>query len=311
MVGFTPKIIKVVFQKQPKGMVYIPTGTYNSESGVKTNITPIWMQEKEVTNEQYLEYLNELRDSSLTDSFLKAYPDTSLINKEFCISDYFNYFENELFQDFPVVGLTLNQINGYALWLTAKLRLENPEFSMDCRLPSVAEWKYASAGGRSLNNYANNSSSTTNSLGDHLFHFFYGDFRYEFYRNIYGCQLDYYDHFGSTYDYAYERYYLKVSTKNLKKVKTKNLVNHTMRRGFPTRAKSFFPNDYGLYNTAGNVAELVMYDEKNTIAVGGSYKTGPEYCRIHYEKLYPFDHTSPQVDLGFRLVCNYEKKFKY
>lgn len=308
--SFTTNPMKTVYQIQPKGMVYIPNGTYVSESGKKTDIHAVWMQKTEVTNRQYWKYLNELRDSNLHDSFVKVYPDTSLINNEFWISDYFNYFEDELFQGFPVVGLTVSQINGYALWLTAKLRIENPEFSMDCRLPTKEEWKYAAAGGRSFNNYANNASTTTNSLGHHLFHFFYGDFRYEFYRNMYGCQLDYYDQTVSSYNYSYERYYLNITTNDLKKVKLKNIINHTVRRGFPTKASTFFPNDYGLYCTAGNVAELVMFDEIKTIAIGGSYKTGPEYCRIHYAKQYPFDHSVAQVDLGFRLVCNYEEKLK-
>lgn len=291
-------------------MVYIPTGTYVSESKKETIINALWMQETEVTNKQYWDYLNELLDSNLKDSFIKSYPDTSLIDNEFWISDYFNYFEDELFQDFPVVGLSIAKMNGYAQWLTNKLRLENPEFSMDCRLPTVEEWKYTAAGGGSFNNYAHQYPNTTNTIGDHLFHFFYGDFRYEFYSDMIGCQLDYYDESISNYDFMYERYYLKTITKELQKVKIKNLLNHVVRRGFPTRAQSFFPNNYAIYGTAGNVAEIVLINNLNTAAVGGSYKTGPEYCRIHNAKKYPFDDKIAQVDIGFRLVCDYERKFK-
>jgi hypothetical protein len=56
---------------------------------------------------------------------------------------------------------------------------------------------------------------------------------------------------------------------------------------------------------AGNVAEQIVY-LTDTLVMGGSFKTGPEYCKILNPKPYPFDDSKPQTDLGFRLVTDYE-----
>ena len=44
-------------------------------------------------------------------------------------------------------------------------------------------------------------------------------------------------------------------------------------------------------------------------AMGGSFKLESHYMRIYKDRFpYPFDKEIPQVDMGFRLVCNYECK---
>lgn len=64
---------------------------------------------------------------------------------------------------------------------------------------------------------------------------------------------------------------------------------------FPVRADSYFPNDYGLYGMAGNVAEMV--NEKG-IAKGGSWNTPEEESTIKSKKSY----TTPSADIGFRVI---------
>ena len=64
----------------------------------------------------------------------------------------------------------------------------------------------------------------------------------------------------------------------------------------PDRAKSHRPNNYGLYNMSGNVAEMVY---ERGIAYGGSYLDPGYDIRIDSEK--PYDAPSPLI--GFRVIA--------
>ena len=57
-----------------------------------------------------------------------------------------------------------------------------------------------------------------------------------------------------------------------------------------------FPNRYNLYNTIGNVAEMV---EEKGIAKGGSFDHPLEQCAIPFA----VEYTKPMRWLGFRCVC--------
>ncbi len=63
---------------------------------------------------------------------------------------------------------------------------------------------------------------------------------------------------------------------------------------FSVKITSYFPNDYGLYNISGNIAEMIA--EKG-IAKGGSWEDTPENCVIHSRKEY--NGISPAI--GFRV----------
>jgi formylglycine-generating enzyme required for sulfatase activity len=64
----------------------------------------------------------------------------------------------------------------------------------------------------------------------------------------------------------------------------------------PDRAKSHYPNNYGLYNMSGNVAEMVY---ERGVAYGGSYLDPGYDIRIDSEK--PYDGPSPLI--GFRVIA--------
>ena len=88
-----------------------------------------------------------------------------------------------------------------------------------------------------------------------------------------------------------------------KRNKRKGLGRALPLVGLPVYADAYFPNDYGLYGLSGNVAEMSAEGE----ILGGSFRTSSEFCKIVSEKAYPFDGTQPQIDVGFRLVCSYER----
>ena len=64
----------------------------------------------------------------------------------------------------------------------------------------------------------------------------------------------------------------------------------------PDPAKSHHPNNYGLYNMSGNVAEMVY---ERGIAYGGSFLDTGYDIRIDSEK--PYDAPSPLI--GFRVIA--------
>ncbi|CAN5440143.1 hypothetical protein BH10BAC1_BH10BAC1_11730 [soil metagenome] len=80
----------------------------------------------EETNKQYRAYLDFLLQCKQNREYLKALPDTALwLNENFPKDDraYLvqNYFRNEQFDDYPVVGLSPKQIEVYSKWKTDRM----------------------------------------------------------------------------------------------------------------------------------------------------------------------------------------------
>jgi formylglycine-generating enzyme required for sulfatase activity len=60
------------------------------------------------------------------------------------------------------------------------------------------------------------------------------------------------------------------------------------------RTASYFPNDMGLYDVVGNVAEMI---QTAGVACGGSWNDPPEASTIHSVKTYAY----PNATVGFRV----------
>ena len=63
------------------------------------------------------------------------------------------------------------------------------------------------------------------------------------------------------------------------------------------RTASYFPNDMGLYDVVGNVAEMI---QTPGVACGGSWDDPPEASTIHSVKSYEF----PNATVGFRVFMD-------
>lgn len=279
---------------QPKDFVYIPSGKLSYDT-VNYDVASFYMTETTVTNKQYRIYL---------DAVGKKLPTVAetLIKNELWISNYLDYFNNPIFDYFPIVGLTKTEMIDYANWLSDKVSKEYPPWNFEFRLPTKYEWQYAACGGRGNSNFPWGGQSDTNSKGCYLLWAFtknqqtclFGDnsVNHEFY--------DRSDLPDSLIQIMYNR--ILTCTKNLTKTKRKNIGCSLPLIGFPVYADAYFPNDYGLYNMSGNVAQMTYYGE----VLGGSYRISSAYCGIKQVKKYPFDATQPQSDIGFRLVCSYQ-----
>ncbi|ALI99190.1 T9SS ring complex lipoprotein PorK/GldK [Rufibacter tibetensis] len=220
-------------QEVPYGMVACPGGTFHmgqtdqdiaasmSNMNKQVTIGGFYMDETEITNNEYRQFVDAIRQDSLDvlgEEFVmtQLYPDTTVWVKDFTyhmgdpLMEY--YFSHPAFDDFPVVGVDWFAAKYFNNWRTKHKNNYNVESGMapmpSFRLPSEAEWEYAARGGRDLATYPWGGPYLRNAKGCMLANFKPG-------------RGDYYSD-GFTYTAPVGQYY---------------------------------PNDFGLYDMSGNVAE--------------------------------------------------------
>jgi len=219
-----------------------------------------------------------------------VYPDTLVWIRDFSYA--YNepmtkrYYSHPAFGNYPVVGVNWNQATVFCEWrtqfLNAHLESKHMATESNFRLPTEAEWEYASRGGRSQSMYP------------------WGNY---YLRNKRGCLLA-----------------------NFKPGRG----NYPEDGGFYTvRADAYWPNDFGLYCMAGNVAEWTssFYYEgsynfqhdmnpdirwnandsdpprmKRKVIRGGSWKDVGMYLQTS-ARTYEYQDTSKSY-IGFRCVID-------
>ncbi|HMC97055.1 MAG TPA: SUMF1/EgtB/PvdO family nonheme iron enzyme, partial [Flavobacteriales bacterium] len=231
------------------------------------------------------------RSKFIIKEVINVYPDTLVWVHDFTYSFNEpmteNYFWHPAYDDYPVVGVTWVQATAFNVWRTQLMNSwlqENGEaFVNRFRLPTEAEWEYASRGGLDLAPFP------------------WGG---PYVRNRQGCFLG-----------------------NFKPLHG----NYVDDGGFHTvPVDSYTPNDYGLYNMAGNVAEWTStaFDEsvydfdhdlnpeysydalmndppslKRKVIRGGSWKDIGYYMQTG-TRSYEYQDTT-KAYIGFRSVMTY------
>jgi formylglycine-generating enzyme required for sulfatase activity len=264
------------YQSDPEGFLFIPMGKieYNKK---EVSVPAFYMKQTEVTNLEYRTFLFDLLEKGKEEDFLIAKPDQKMWTKEYPWSYnepmVENYFSHPAYNDYPVVGMSRKGAEMYCKWFTEELNKVNQNSINNVRLPTDYEWMYAASSGDKFQPYPWVGSDLTNEKGEHFTNFMpkrpesYRKEGEKFYEYCYIC------------DGAF----------------------HT------AKVKSYPPNEFGLYEMSGNVAEMIYYvDEKNTPGTkGGSWTSIGQELQIKEGNDRFKGKITPSVNIGFRPVITF------
>ena len=257
------------FRGQPEGpnLVFIEGGrtvlgsyeedVFNTHDNLERAVTvaSFYMDETEVANIHWLEYLYYIKLDSAREFYESALPDTVVWARDLAYNDPYvdHYLRYPGFRYFPVVGVTWKQSVDYCGWRTAvvnlklaeeagldevaaegtgsRIPLESGVILPNYRLPSEAEWEYAAQaliGTQWLDE--NQTHKRLYPWDGHALRNPYGKKMGTFLANFKRGRGDYAGIAGKLNDGA---------------MVTDYIYNYP-------------PNDFGLYNMAGNVNEWVF-----------------------------------------------------
>ncbi|MFC5271107.1 formylglycine-generating enzyme family protein [Adhaeribacter terreus] len=275
--------------------------------------------EIEVSNIHWLEYLHYLKKDSSESVALKMQPKANLIKlvpQDFYAMDitgmipefpanekkewrFDTYLDHPGYRFFPVIGVSQEQAKAYCKWrskfVTAQMHKQFPQTSSlnyNYRLPTEAEWEMIASTGFDKEKYP---------------HALYPE-------NIINIKLKVNPgaagYLATKLPNPPPASQIKADIKKFNK--TNSLTNpeaafnthrnlpYFLNLSTPFYVYAYPPNDFGIYNMIGNVAEMVA---EEGIAKGGSWLEPLTNSKITDRKLYD----KPAADIGFRCVCEVEK----
>lgn len=276
------QLLKQLLKTDRKQYAFIPMGTF-THAGKSVSVQAFFMQTTEVTNLEYRVFLLDLLIQGKPNEFLKYRPD----QEKWCNIDgtknTYNeplrklYFSHPAYDEYPVNNISREGAEAYCKWLSEEAQKSGIKAKGDLqpvvRIPTNYEWMYAAYGGHTeQRSYPWNSDEIRNEKGNYL-------------ANHKPEQPE------SSSDEA-----VSAGTTTF----ALDGAMHTAQTG------SYAPNDFGLYNMSGNVAEMVSYHSENNQpgTCGGGWLNGPALLKIAGEDLYK-GKTEPHANIGFRVVFTY------
>lgn len=262
------------FQKNFPAYQWIPEGNYPIDGRIQT-LGGHYMLGTEITNLNWMEFVHYIREAFGEDSAAALLPASGLwtsLDSSFSVYEQY-YYSHPAYHEYPVVNVSHAQAEAYCRWITGYLNgMEHVPFArVEFRLPTAEEWEYAAAGGLLQPLYAWGTPFVMDEEGRPMGRF------------------------------------LNVDPARMRRDAEGNLVVDPEEPPLPgpmlgpdlqSPVLSFSPNDYGLYNMSGNVAEFVAEDG---LTKGGSWYDPGYYMRLDSEQHYETGESASPTR-GFRIV---------
>lgn len=270
---------KKPFKKQADHWAYIPSGTLKKLEGDTLALNGFWMFKTEVSNRQYKEFVSSVKQSGNTQALKTVLPDTLVWRTGGVYNEPYveYYFRHPAYADYPVLGVSHEAARLYCAWLTDQYNVRLAELfpklkvkSLEVRLPTETEWMWAARGGHDLAPYPWGGPFLRNAQGDFM------------------CNI------AKLGDESISR---NLETKQFV-LRTGTYYYDVSNADITAPVVSYWPNDYGLYNMAGNVAEMVA---QSGTAKGGSWYTGGYDAQIGVPDPNQ-GNTQPTAYIGFRPI---------
>lgn len=265
----------------------------------------IYAANTEVTNAQYNRFLEYLKVNKLTD-FEELYKFDFSRYEEPALSFMTNYTtprtetkKDKYFNHYPAVNISYEGANAYCDWLTQQYNnaTERKFKKVKFRLPTLDEWQIAAAGIKNPVSWKLNEQEVEVKITPK------GS---EFDKDAEVRKVSLND---PEIQYPWFRYFgLRNSPLNHKSCYLGNFKSEpcdcpgyrgkvpSSNDGWAMMAptKTYFPNDVGLYDVVGNVAEMISEKGK---ACGGSWNHPPSESTIRSINTY----SNPDAAFGFRV----------
>lgn len=297
-----------------RSVVYVPGGSHlfpdtlasDSIVLVRREVGPFYIDQKEVSNIEFLRFRMALLERGDSLDYSKFRPDSTRwigpCGPGAPPAMVHMYHWHPAFNDYPVVNISKEQAEGYCTWLEQNLirRMDSSqrmEYDLEVRLPTETEWVHAAIGwSDTLQHYSKGGSKlirkcTKRELRE---------------RSRYSIK---------TYIDWEDNYHLYVCGDSLAEIRYNDdgiLVCYSSGSGLyhPHHIKTGLTNAFGLYNMCGNVREMVMSDilegTGRCVAKGGSWFDPPEKLNVHGHQV--MEEANPFT--GFRVVYDLKKRQK-
>ena len=255
---------------------YVPSGNTLIENDT-VSVQGFYISQGEITNIQYAEFLTDLRKRGELEKLKIAEIDTNNWNTELKwennkYADH--YHKHPAYYDFPVVNVSKEGAELYCEWLTNIYdSLSGGELKLKFRIPTHTEFIRSAMGDNGFRSYAWGGPYLRNTKGQILANFLQSG--------------------PECITRNQETGKLEVTTDKV------GYVDPSMDGADVTApSKSYWPNDFGVYNMNGNVSEMIS-DKK--LVVGGDWRSPGYDIRNESARAYKGSSTT----VGFRVVASY------